>query len=795
MKQKQIQLLNHPEAKYRTNECYLASYLHSLYKICSLRSECGNLSRGGNCTKTKRMSSDELHSILNDNTKCALFDWYLGTIRKTGILKFWLEIRDYKDSFRNEKVEWRLDIARAIFERYLRRGAKNFVDLPNKVVNDIEKKLHSPQEDLFDYAQELVFNRMKNNLLSDFLKSDVYKNYNEKKILPWTEQATSKQAKRLSWMSTRRPPENEQESPISPHHQRVRSLTVQESTLPQSSVSVGLTFDGATISTETLKSTYVSTAPVTAEEISFRVLHARRTGRVDFSACRLHHPPNEIYTMKNLKILNLYRNRIDKLPQELFTLTTLIELNLKRNKLHYLPDSGLSCLKNLRVLRLGCNCLVQLPDDMYRLIELRELELSNNELTDISPEISQLTNLNELRLDHNNFTQLPFELGRLTSLRRLFLHHNQLTILPPSIGLLTSLLTIDIDNNPLLSPPISSCYRGRRFILSYLQTKLLRGPNIENISVVGRCLTHGVVANDLCTFEVNCTLQTLSSPRFLAPSPLSNEFDLSPSSISVLLVGPVTIPCHVTFIEKNRYECVCRAPQIAGKYTVKVRMNDVGFEDTKYEITVHPGEVDARQSLCRGLGIAAAYTKQQSQFTIVTKDKFGNYCNSGGESFLVTLDPNPDCTPTLAVSPSLRGNAENTRIVDNHNGTYTVTYQIQKHGKYKLSVLYKHKRARTSATAPSISSSSTNATQSFVHIGGSPFDVTAISAEGTSEESEIKKTVEETINERNLLEETHRKQQTEIQYVGSSLYEYFVTSQPTTGRLYFSYIFPCYLPT
>lgn len=123
------------------------------------------------------MSNDDLHSILNDTVKCTLFDWYLGTIQKTAVLKFWLEIQDYKTSFSKETVDWRLDIAQAIYERYLKKGSKNFVDLPNKVLEEIEKKLRQPSVELFDSAQEIVFNRMKNNFLVDFIKSDIYKNY------------------------------------------------------------------------------------------------------------------------------------------------------------------------------------------------------------------------------------------------------------------------------------------------------------------------------------------------------------------------------------------------------------------------------------------------------------------------------------------------------------------------------------------------------------------------------------------------------------------------------------------
>jgi hypothetical protein len=67
---------------------------------------------------------------------------------------------------------------------------------------------------------------------------------------------------------------------------------------------------------------------------------------------------------------------------------------------------------------------------------------------------------------------------------------------------------------------------------------------------------------------------------------------------------------------------------------------------------------------------------------------------------------------------ALRKIVENIPVIDNRNGTYTASYQIQKPGKYKLSVQCK---CLTTAS-PSISE------PQLIHVCCSPFDLHVISS-------------------------------------------------------------------
>lgn len=63
---------------------------------------------------------------------------------------------------------------------------------------------------------------------------------------------------------------------------------------------------------------------------------------------------------------------------------------------------------------------------------------------------------------------------------------------------------------------------------------------------------------------------------------------------------------------------------------------------TNSSLCLNLGTIDPHQSFCKGLGVAVAFEKQRSQFTIVTRDRFGNCCEKGGELFFVKLESTED---------------------------------------------------------------------------------------------------------------------------------------------------------
>ncbi|MBP5547266.1 MAG: leucine-rich repeat domain-containing protein [Bacteroidales bacterium] len=89
---------------------------------------------------------------------------------------------------------------------------------------------------------------------------------------------------------------------------------------------------------------------------------------------RLRQIPPKIFSMRNLRTLDLGRNFIDSIPPEIAQLTNLENLDIRRNKLRSIPPE-LGELRNLKYLNLSRNPILELPDAMSALTNLEELIL------------------------------------------------------------------------------------------------------------------------------------------------------------------------------------------------------------------------------------------------------------------------------------------------------------------------------------------------------------------------------------------------------------------------------------
>ncbi len=456
---------------------------------------------------------EELKQILKNTTKCALLDHYLIKSKNIAYLKFILEVEDYKQSFESQDETWRQDLAQEIFRRYIQKNAKNYIDLATNVIDEITKSIKTPRADLFVGAYNAALKYMADNVLSDFINSDIYKNYRgkrqllelwffikktcdtvltlpyiDKKILPWTQ--TTKTTTRATpvrrlYNIHRAEQSSGGTAPLTPTAPMsayrtalaaVRSRDGQtrgnHSKLPSKSEPIAKNSNAPR--NAVLSASHVEAVRV-EEDVTARVSRAARTGQLDLSNCHLHRLPSELAHLAQhrtpLRTVNLYRNLLDKVPAYLCELRSLTELTLSRNKLTAI-SAQLAQLRQLRVLRLGSNQLFETDAALFTLTQLVELDLSNNHLTHLPADICNLLQLRELKLGHKHLKHVPATLGHLTALRRLELQHNAIEKLPPSLAQLSELIVLQLDYNPLLAPPIALCARGRVVVLKYLRTLL-----------------------------------------------------------------------------------------------------------------------------------------------------------------------------------------------------------------------------------------------------------------------------------------------------------------------------------
>ncbi|KAK8748094.1 hypothetical protein OTU49_016311 [Cherax quadricarinatus] len=84
---------------------------------------------------------------------------------------FWTACERYKRVSNPDELQ---AMAKEIFERHLYSGAPEPVNVDSQARQDAEEGLHSPNQFLFDQAQKQIFNLMKFDSYSRFLKSSLY---------------------------------------------------------------------------------------------------------------------------------------------------------------------------------------------------------------------------------------------------------------------------------------------------------------------------------------------------------------------------------------------------------------------------------------------------------------------------------------------------------------------------------------------------------------------------------------------------------------------------------------------
>ena len=144
--------------------------------------------------------------------------------------------------------------------------------------------------------------------------------------------------------------------------------------------------------------------------------------------CNLKIVDSRMLQLRNLRILDLSKNRLQKLPEDWWTLSQLSEIKLSENQISEIP-AGL-CKGHLTT-------------------NLRLLDLSHNKIKQLRPYVCELQGLVTLNLNHNQLVNLPFSMSNLRQLRSLLVTNNQLRTLPAHFSQL-SLTDIDLYNNPLM---------------------------------------------------------------------------------------------------------------------------------------------------------------------------------------------------------------------------------------------------------------------------------------------------------------------------------------------------------
>jgi filamin len=138
----------------------------------------------------------------------------------------------------------------------------------------------------------------------------------------------------------------------------------------------------------------------------------------------------------------------------------------------------------------------------------------------------------------------------------------------------------------------------------------------------------------------------------------------------VSITGPEQV--HPQFTDNNdgTYSVVYTV-ESPGDYNINVTLHDQPIKDSPF----HPHikwSVDPNQSYAEGEGIEELWDNKPTGFTIHAVDYDGNPRKDGGDPFVVKISsPNEEIHP---------------KVVDNGDGTYSVTYAAQKTGPVTIEV-------------------------------------------------------------------------------------------------------------
>lgn len=115
---------------------------------------------------------------------------------------------------------------------------------------------------------------------------------------------------------------------------------------------------------------------------------------------------------ESVKILDLSKQKLERIPTDVFRLINLEVLVLSKNKIEEIPPE-IESLKNLKVLDLSRNKLVRVPPEIGQLINLEILILNQNAIFELNPAIGSLKKLKILDLWGNEIDEMPYEISDL----------------------------------------------------------------------------------------------------------------------------------------------------------------------------------------------------------------------------------------------------------------------------------------------------------------------------------------------------------------------------------------------
>jgi filamin len=149
----------------------------------------------------------------------------------------------------------------------------------------------------------------------------------------------------------------------------------------------------------------------------------------------------------------------------------------------------------------------------------------------------------------------------------------------------------------------------------------------------------------------------------------------------VAITGPYNAEVEPKITDNNNGTYLVEyEPTLAGPHKIEVTLNGTPISGSPWNIEVDrsDNDPDPSQFDVYGPGLEGGDTANPCTFTIVAKNKHGKPLNRGGD-------------PVESQVFDKQGNEIPTKVIDNHDGTYTVNYQPVDPGDHRVDVILRNK--------------------------------------------------------------------------------------------------------
>jgi hypothetical protein len=351
----------------------------------------------------------------------------------------------------------------------------------------------------------------------------------------------------------------------------------------------------------------------------------------------------------------------------------LFLLDCRHNRIRSIPSSLAPALPMLQSLYLDANQLITVSPSIYSLGTLRDLSLSHNAIVSLQPGIAALASLRKLNLSHNKLKSIPLEIGTLKHLEWIEGDCNELLELPATLGECSSLKVCSFCHNQLVEVPTSIWEDNRRLEQLLLSHNLLTHVPPSLGHKPRRLLYLSLASNNLTV-----------SPPIRLPRLLSLSLAFNPH---LTLLGPLHCPqlqqCLIQALAELDHlpptlglcssleEC-----DIRGCAKLPTDIQDLSLNDLLNHCRQQlPPMAMPSQCYATGSGLMTALAGEETVFTLRACNAWGQPLKVGGSQWKLRFSPGGEHALLAAT------------IIDDLNGTYSISYTPIKRGMLRIDVL------------------------------------------------------------------------------------------------------------